>query len=306
LNICQFAKRVVHLSEYREKLHEYLVKKMSDVAPNLSALIGEIVGARLISQAGSLTNLAKYPASTVQILGAEKALFRALKTKGNTPKYGLLFNSSFISRAGTRDKGRISRYLANKCSIASRFDAFSDFSSNIVGSKLRDQVEERLKFYETGVAPQKNIDVMKGAIDEVRQQEKTMSSSKQTKNKNKRKAEEIEEVEAPKEEGKKRKSEKAPKKDKKEKKSKKSEKEEEPPKKKSKKSEASAVEDTPKKKSKKSEAPVEDTPKKKAKKSEEAPVEDTPKKKKSSIKEKTPKKEKASKKEKTPKKDSKK
>jgi nucleolar protein 56 len=300
LNICQFAKRVVHLSEYREKLHEYLVKKMSDVAPNLSALIGEIVGARLISQAGSLTNLAKYPASTVQILGAEKALFRALKTKGNTPKYGLLFNSSFISRAGTRDKGRISRYLANKCSIASRFDAFSDFSSNIVGSKLRDQVEERLKFYETGVAPQKNIDVMKGAIDEVRQQEKTMTSKPSSKNK-KRKAEEIEE--APKEEGKKKKSEKAPKK---EKKSKKSEKEEEPPKKKSKKSEASAVEDTPKKKSKKSEAPVEDTPKKKSKKSEEAPVEDTPKKKKASTKEKTPKKEKSSKKEKTPKKDSKK
>lgn len=69
---------------------------------------------------GSLTNLAKYPASTVQILGAEKALFRALKTKGNTPKYGLIFHSSFIGRAKQRNKGRISRYLANKCSIASR------------------------------------------------------------------------------------------------------------------------------------------------------------------------------------------
>jgi len=71
--------------------------------------------------AGSLTNLAKYPASTVQILGAEKALFRALKTKGNTPKYGLIFHSSFIGRAKQRNKGRISRYLANKCSIASRY-----------------------------------------------------------------------------------------------------------------------------------------------------------------------------------------
>lgn len=69
---------------------------------------------------GSLTNLAKYPASTVQILGAEKALFRALKTKGNTPKYGLIFHSSFIGRAKQKNKGRISRYLANKCSIASR------------------------------------------------------------------------------------------------------------------------------------------------------------------------------------------
>jgi len=78
----------------------------------------------LISQAGSLVSLAKYPASTVQILGAEKALFRALKTKGNTPKYGLLYHSSFISRAATKDKGKISRYVANKCSLAARIDQF--------------------------------------------------------------------------------------------------------------------------------------------------------------------------------------
>jgi nucleolar protein 56 len=87
---------------------------MNQVAPNVSALIGDIVGARLISKAGSLTNLSKYPASTVQILGAEKALFRALKTKGNTPKYGLIYHSSFIGRTGQKSKGRISRFLANK------------------------------------------------------------------------------------------------------------------------------------------------------------------------------------------------
>merc|ERR1712179_359916 len=95
---------------------------MDLVAPNMSALIGEVVGARLISHAGSLTKLAKYPASTVQILGAEKALFRALKTKGNTPKYGLLFHSTFIGRATAKNKGRISRFLVNKCTIASRID----------------------------------------------------------------------------------------------------------------------------------------------------------------------------------------
>ena len=82
INIESFATRVVSLTEYRKKLHNYLLEKMNLCAPNLSALIGEQVGARLISHAGSLTNLAKYPASTVQILGAEKALFRALKTKG--------------------------------------------------------------------------------------------------------------------------------------------------------------------------------------------------------------------------------
>jgi nucleolar protein 56 len=99
---------------------------MNAVAPNLAALIGENVGSKLISHAGSLANLSKYPASTIQILGAEKALFRALKTKGKTPKYGLIFNSSYIGRANAKNKGRISRYLANKCAIASRVDCFGD------------------------------------------------------------------------------------------------------------------------------------------------------------------------------------
>jgi len=164
INIEQFAQRVIELSEYRKQLHSYLVSKMQDIAPNLATLIGEMVGARLISHAGSLTNLAKCPASTLQILGAEKALFRALKTRGNTPKYGLIFHSSFIGRASARNKGRISRYLANKCSIASRIDCFSEVNTNIFGEKLREQVEERLEFYDKGIAPRKNLDVMKEAI----------------------------------------------------------------------------------------------------------------------------------------------
>jgi len=114
--------------------------------------------------------LAKYPASTVQILGAEKALFRALKTKGKTPKYGLLFHSSFIGKAKQKNKGRISRYLANKCSIASRVDCFADDASDVFGRKLKSQVEERLRFYETGATPRKNIDVMKEAIVEAREE----------------------------------------------------------------------------------------------------------------------------------------
>jgi nucleolar protein 56 len=166
-NISTFARRVVSLSKYRKSLHAYLVSKMAIVAPNLAALIGEIVGARLISHAGSLTNLSKYPASTVQILGAEKALFRALKTKGNTPKYGLIYHSSFISRAGQKNKGRISRFLANKCSIASRIDNFSEHPSTAFGEALRGQVEERLEFYASGAAPTKNADAMKAAMNSV-------------------------------------------------------------------------------------------------------------------------------------------
>ncbi|KAL1498312.1 hypothetical protein ABEB36_009128 [Hypothenemus hampei] len=169
LNIEMFASRVISLADYRKQLAEYLRTKMTDVAPNLKTLIGEQVGARLIAHAGSLTNLAKYPASTIQILGAEKALFRALKTKGNTPKYGLLFHSTYIGRAGTKNKGRISRYLANKCSIASRIDCFTEVPNQIFGEKLKQQVEDRLKFYETGDVPKKNIDVMKEAIEEVSQ-----------------------------------------------------------------------------------------------------------------------------------------
>ena len=76
INIQMFASRVIDMFDYRKRLHEYLRSKIDQVAPNLSGLIGDQVAARLISHAGSLTNLAKYPASTIQILGAEKALFR--------------------------------------------------------------------------------------------------------------------------------------------------------------------------------------------------------------------------------------
>jgi len=159
-NVTAFATRVVSLTNYRKTLHTYLIDKMGIVAPNLAALIGEVVGARLISHAGSLTNLCKYPASTVQILGAEKALFRALKTKGNTPKYGLIYHSSFIGRAGQKNKGRISRFLANKCSIASRIDNFSETPTTRFGEALKKQVEERLDFYASGAPPTKNETAM--------------------------------------------------------------------------------------------------------------------------------------------------
>merc|ERR1712010_256544 len=160
LNIDMFASRVIGITEYRKELSTYLRSKMSVVAPNLAVLIGDTVGARLISHAGSLTSLAKCPASTVQILGAEKALFRALKTRGNTPKYGLIFHSSFISRASSKCKGRISRYLANKCALSARIDAFSEFVTAEYGKAMNKQVEERLSFYESGTVPRKNIDVM--------------------------------------------------------------------------------------------------------------------------------------------------
>ncbi|NXH18211.1 NOP56 protein, partial [Bucco capensis] len=189
INIESFSSRVISLSEYRKGLQEYLRSKMSQVAPSLSALIGEVVGARLISHAGSLTNLAKYPASTVQILGAEKALFRALKTRGNTPKYGLIFHSTFIGRAAAKNKGRISRYLANKCTIASRIDCFSEVPTSVFGDKLREQVEERLAFYETGEPPRKNLEVMKEAVMEANEVVAELKRRREKKEKKKKKRE---------------------------------------------------------------------------------------------------------------------
>ena len=216
--------RVVELSKYREDLYDYLQARMHSVAPNLSALIGEIVGARLISHSGSLVNLAKCPASTIQILGAEKALFRALKTRSNTPKYGIIFHSSFIGRAGLKNKGRISRYLANKCSIASRLDSFSEEPTDLYGLKMKEQVEQRLNFYETGVPPQKNIEAMHEVAEELKQM-KPKEEEKVIEEEVKEEKEEKKEEVKDKKKDKKEKKEKKDKKDKKEKKHKKGKKE---------------------------------------------------------------------------------
>ena len=195
-NIIIFTERMISLALYRKQLYSYLEEKMATVAPNLSTLIGETVAARLIQKAGSLTSLAKCPASTVQILGAEKALFRALKTKGNTPKYGLIYHSSFIGRASAKNKGRISRYLANKCSIASRIDSFIEEPTNAFGLELRAQVEERLQFYDSGETPRKNVDVMSAVSKKIAEQaENLIKKDKKDKKKKKDKKRDADELE---------------------------------------------------------------------------------------------------------------
>jgi nucleolar protein 58 len=90
--------------------------------------------------AGSLINLAKQPASTVQILGAEKALFRALKTKHETPKYGLIYHASLIGQAPPKYKGKIARVLAAKCSLSTRFDALGESADAQIGLDNRAKV----------------------------------------------------------------------------------------------------------------------------------------------------------------------
>merc|ERR1711972_1096000 len=117
----------------------------SVVAPNLSSLIGEIIGARLISHAGSLINLAKHPASTIQILGAEKALFRALKTKHATPKYGLIYHASLVGQSSAKNKGKMSRIVANKAALSIRVDALGDSETAQIGEENLERCERKLQ-----------------------------------------------------------------------------------------------------------------------------------------------------------------
>ncbi|KAJ2657043.1 Nucleolar protein 58 [Coemansia sp. RSA 1199] len=145
LNITALCDQVISITEYRAQLYEYLKNRMFAIAPNLTALVGELVGARLIAHAGSLMTLAKYPASTIQILGAEKALFRALKTKHDTPKYGLIYHASLVGQAGPKSKGKIARLTATKTSIAVRVDALGDSDTAEVGIDGRVKIENRLR-----------------------------------------------------------------------------------------------------------------------------------------------------------------
>merc|ERR1711972_92639 len=152
LTVFHLADRVIELSEYRAKLYEYLKNRMEAIAPNLTMLVGELVGARLIAHAGNLVNLAKHPASTIQVLGAEKALFRALKTKKDTPKYGLIYHASLVGQSSAKNKGKMSRMLAAKAALALRYDAFGDADESTceVGINSRAKLEVRLKVLETG------------------------------------------------------------------------------------------------------------------------------------------------------------
>jgi len=149
-NIQQLCDQVINIGIYRASLFDYLKNRMSAIAPNLSVMVGELVGARLIAHAGSLLNLAKQPASTVQILGAEKALFRALKTKKDTPKYGLIYHASLVGQAAPKYKGKISRVLAAKAALATRADALGDVEGVTIGLEAREKVESRLRQLEGG------------------------------------------------------------------------------------------------------------------------------------------------------------
>ena len=140
--ISSLAKSVNGLYQMRNELEVYISSMMETVAPNLAALAGPMIGARLISLAGSLKELARKPSSTVQVFGAEKALFRSLKTGADPPKHGIIYRVPEINTAPFWQRGKIARSLAGKLSIAARIDAYSDKDT---GSSLREQFMKRVE-----------------------------------------------------------------------------------------------------------------------------------------------------------------
>jgi nucleolar protein 56 len=132
---------ILRLYDLRQSMETYMDKTMEEVAPNIKALVGSLLGARLIATSGGLMNLARRPASTIQVLGAEKALFRSLKTGTRPPKHGMIFQHTLLHEAKRWQRGKIARALAGKLAIAARIDAFG---AGQVSGKLKADLDKRI------------------------------------------------------------------------------------------------------------------------------------------------------------------
>ncbi|MHA2073539.1 MAG: NOP5/NOP56 family protein [Candidatus Hodarchaeales archaeon] len=140
--ISQFANFGVEILKIKENLEFYIEESMKEIAPNIQCIVGSLLGARLISLAGSLLNLAKCSSGTVQVLGAEKALFRHLRSGEDPPKHGVIFQSPFIHSAKKHQRGKIARALSAKLSMAARVDYFS---GEFIGTTLLQDLEQRVE-----------------------------------------------------------------------------------------------------------------------------------------------------------------
>ncbi|MFX0050871.1 MAG: NOP5/NOP56 family protein [Candidatus Hodarchaeota archaeon] len=140
--ISQLASFGVEILKIKDGLEAYIDESMKEVAPNIQCLVGSLLGARLISLAGSLENLAKSSSGTIQVLGAEKALFRHLRSGENPPKHGVIFQSPYIHSAKKHQRGKIARALAGKLSIATRVDFFS---GEFIGPTLLQDLDKKVE-----------------------------------------------------------------------------------------------------------------------------------------------------------------
>jgi nucleolar protein 56 len=142
VQIQTLSRDVLALYELRKSMENYVDRTMEELAPNIRTVAGALLGARMIAIAGGLRNLAMRPASTIQVLGAEKALFRSLKTGARPPKHGLIFQHTLLHDAKRWQRGKIARVIAGKLSIAARADAFG---GNFIGERLKQEVNKRLE-----------------------------------------------------------------------------------------------------------------------------------------------------------------
>ncbi|KYH36739.1 MAG: Pre-mRNA processing ribonucleoprotein, binding region [Candidatus Bathyarchaeota archaeon B23] len=138
----ELARNLLALYEYRRRLEGYLSSLMEEVAPNLSRVAGPMLAAKLVERAGGLRRLAMMPSSKIQLLGAEKAMFRALKRGARMPKHGLIFQHPHIHRTPRALRGKAARLLASKLAIAARADALTGAR---IGDRLREELEEELR-----------------------------------------------------------------------------------------------------------------------------------------------------------------
>lgn len=128
--------------EFRETLQSYIDETVKEEMPNLSVLLGTDLAAKIVALAGGLEDLARKPASTVQMLGAEKALFRHLRGNGSSPKHGVLIEHEFVEELPEASRGKMARFLANKTVMAARMDAYSGKEE---GERLREECREKFE-----------------------------------------------------------------------------------------------------------------------------------------------------------------
>ena len=137
------AEQILSMYKLRDKHETYLEKIMIEYCPNFHAVAGTNIGAKLFEHGKSLKRLACLPASTIQLLGAEKALFRHIKTGSKSPKYGILYTHYLVQKAKRKDRGTVARSVANNLSIALRIDFFK---GEFIGDAMRDKLEKKFGF----------------------------------------------------------------------------------------------------------------------------------------------------------------
>ncbi|CAL6053296.1 Nucleolar_protein NOP5 [Hexamita inflata] len=238
------ASEIMDLYETSDKMEKYITERMFKIAPNYTRVVGPIVGAKLLAKAGSLLKLAKAPASTIQILGAEATLFKALKAKAKTPKYGFLYNCEMVTDASVKDKGKVARKIAQNAAICVRYDALhegelADISEvriqrcQLEKSKQTAKLQkvDKLTAYKVNVQEMKEAEkvevVKKGVVVENVAEKKSEEKKEKKEKKEEKKSEEKEEKKSEEKKEKKDKEEKKEKKDKEEKEEKKEKKDKE-------------------------------------------------------------------------------